>query len=485
MSSASDPQRPNLLLITTDQQRFDTIRAGGNPHIRTPHLDWLVGSGIHFRRCYADSPVCVTSRATLITGQHWSSLKPYGNWTTDTAPDPSRTLPGLLTAQGYQTRAVGKMHYHPPRRNYGWEHMEILQDYYRYTARHPHLGIPMDHGMGQNEMEPVISTVPETHSLTRWIVERSIDFLETRDESRPFLLYTSFSKPHPPFDPCASYWELYRNATMPPPVYGDWSKTPQDVPASFLEPTWRLSSADTFSSELLADVRRAYYALITQIDYNLGILFARLRELDLLENTLILFTADHGEMLGDHHMGAKSVFFEGSAHVPLIVRPPQGVLEEERGTACDALTCLADVMPTFLGTAGSGPPADLPMDGIDLLAAARGESNREVFFGEYTDYHCAIAGDLKYLYTTAGGAELAFDLARDPYEQRDLLTAGEKAEEVARLRSLLTEHLARLGHDAVKEGRLAVLRPAPDRRACRRNSWPGLHTRHELKDVLH
>jgi arylsulfatase len=471
-------QRPNILLITTDQQRFDTLHAAGNPYIRTPHLDWLLESGIHYNRCYADAPVCVTSRATLITGKHWHNLRPYGNWTTDTAPDPNATLPALLTQSGYQTRAIGKMHYVPARRNYGWEHMEILQDYYRFMARHPERGVPMDHGVGQNEMEPVLSTVREEYSLTHWTVERSIEFLETRDTSRPFFLYTSFSKPHPPFDPCAQYWSLYQNATMPNPVYGDWSQRPEDIPPGFMESTWRLNGVDRFSLDLLRDVRRAYYALITQIDYNLGLLFARLRELGVLENTIILFTSDHGEMLGDHYMGAKSVFLEGSAHIPLIVRPLKGRMEAQRGSTCNTLANLADIMPTCLSAAGVSVPSDL--EGLDLLAAADGNANRERLFGNYNGHYMVREGNLKYIYTETGGAELLFDIGTDPMELHNLLSAGSHADAHQRLRGTLAAHLNRPDGDLpLREG------PLPDRRTTRRNSWPGLHTRNELIDVLH
>lgn len=179
----------------------------------------------------------------------------------------------------------------------------------------------MDHGVGQNEMEPALSTVDESHSLTRWTVERAVDFLETRDETRPFFLHVGFAKPHPPLDPCRSYWQMYRDAEVPEPRYGDWSKQPAKIPAGFMGPTSSLNGCDRFSPALLRDVRRAYYACLTQIDYNLGCVFARMRELGLLDNTLIIFSSDHGEMLGDHHMGAKTVFLEGSAHVPLLVRP--------------------------------------------------------------------------------------------------------------------------------------------------------------------
>ena len=151
-------KKPNILLITTDQQRFDTLAALGNAHIYTPHLDWLCDEGIAFTRAYTDCPICMPARATLMTGRHGYSLGLTGN---DTAVLPlavNPTLPGLLTQAGYQTRAQGKMHFHPMRSNYGFEHMELPMDYYRECGRHPAEGLPKEHGVGENETTPVIST---------------------------------------------------------------------------------------------------------------------------------------------------------------------------------------------------------------------------------------------------------------------------------------------------------------------------------------
>lgn len=348
--------RPNVLLITTDQQRFDTIHAAGNPHIRTPNLNWLADNGIRCSNAYTDCPVCVPARATIMTGKHGHSM-------------------GLVTNGG-------KMHFNPRRCNHGFEHMEILEDYYRHMAAHPEKGVPMNHGLGQNVMEPGVSTVDETASLTHWTVDRSIDFLETRDDTRPFFLWTSFAKPHPPLDPCRNYWEMYRDRPVPAPVRGDWSAMLDDVPPGFLASSFHLNMCHRFSDDLIADIRRAYYACITQIDYNLGMLFARLRELDLLENTWIMFTSDHGEMLGDHRMGAKSVGMEGSAHIPMLVKPPGG-----HGSADDRLRGL---LVERLAAAGS----DAVRDG-KLVCRNPGLGLEDLLKNTWPGYHtCKVPADV-------------------------------------------------------------------------------------------
>jgi arylsulfatase A-like enzyme len=482
--------RTNLLLITTDQQRFDTIHRGGNPCIMTPHLDWLADTGVLFRRAYSDAPICCAARATMITGKHYRNLGDYGNWGQPSVPDLQATLPSILTRCGYQTRAIGKMHYHPARCNYGFEHMEILEDYYRFMRQFPERGIPMDHGVGQNEMEPAISTVPESWSLTRWTVNRAIDFLETRDSTRPFFLNVGFAKPHPPFDPCLSYWQLYDGMQLPPPVRGDWSKDPAAIHPAFLGPTRKLSSADRLSDAVLAQAKRAYYACITQIDYNLGHLFARLRELRLLDNTLIVFTSDHGEMMGDHHLSSKSVFLEGSCHVPMIMRAPQQLLPETyHGTQQDHLVSLADLMPTFLAAAGVPAAQNPPMDGADLLASVTSQAPaRQQFIGAYEDHYCIIDGQWKYHYSHTGGAELLFNLEQDPMETRNLAASPELRETRQRLRAALAKALAASGKPAgADSGELKILGETPrDRRQQNANRWPGHHSRdYTPSDVLH
>ncbi len=476
--------KPNILLITTDQQRFDTIHAAGNPHIRTPHLDWLVDNGIRFSRCYSDAPLCIPTRATIMNGKHgYRSGLTYN--TEKVKPINAETsLPGVLTKAGYQTRAQGKMHFKPKRSNYGFEHMELLEDYYRYMARHPEKGTPANTGLGQNEMAPGISTVDETNSLTHWIVDRSVDFIETRDDSRPFFLWASFSKPHPPYDPCLSYWLMYQNATVPEPVYGDWSEDASSIPTGWKKDTLVLNNCDRFSPELIRDARRAYYACITQVDYNLGCLIARLREMDLLDNTFIIFTSDHGDLLGDHHLGAKSRFLEGSAHVPMLVRPPASMMPAEmKGTTCDSFAIPADVYRTCLAAAGADVQVGEECDGLDLMAVARGEQARSHFFGQCEEYYAVHDGQYKYHYCYHGGEELLFDMETDPMEQNNLANDESMAAKKAELRQALIDEMKRVNDEWLEHGDLPV-RPTPTEQELR-GQWPGFHSLAVPNDILH
>ncbi len=475
--------RPNILLITTDQQRFDTISALGNPHIYTPHLDWLVDEGITFTRAYADAPICMPSRATIMTGKHGYNSGLTGNFNSIVPMQDYPTLPGELTKAGYQTRAQGKMHFHPMRANYGFEHMELPMDYYRERHRRAHEGLPKQHGVGENEMEPVISTVHETESLTHWTVQRSIDFLETRDDTRPFFLWTSFTKPHPPFDPCANYWSLYANKDLPGPVRGEWSENVDEIPQGFMNSTYLLNHAYRMTDEQLKDSKRAYYACITQIDYELGLLFARMLELNLFDDTWVIFTTDHGEMLGDHHMGAKSVFLEGAAHIPLLIRPPANAWEDKprAGQQVDTLVNLADIMPTILQMAGVSVPDCV--DGLDLMSLTDGQRLERSFHGNCKDFFAIIEGDWKYAWTALGGGELLFNLADDPHEQHELIRTGKHKDIHKQLRSKLIEQMNEYDSDCVQDGELVHRDIVPGPHGAYR--WPGFHSTVFPTDVLH
>ncbi|HOK04359.1 MAG TPA: sulfatase-like hydrolase/transferase [Victivallales bacterium] len=476
----------NILLITTDQQRFDTIAALGNKNINTPHLNWLVDRGITFTRTYTDAPVCIPARATIMNGQYGYTNDFTLNYGRPSPINSSLSLPGILTAAGMQTRAQGKMHFNPNRKNYGFEHMEILEDYYRQIEKYPEAGVPSNHGLGQNEMEVAISTVDETHSLTHWIVDRSIDFLETRDESRPFFLWTSFSKPHPPFDPCLNYWLLYQNTEVPPPIYGDWSENPEKICPGYIESSRYLGFAERLTQKQLADAKRAYYACITQIDYNLGILFARMRELNILDNTTIIFTSDHGEMLGDHHLAAKQVFFEGSAHIPMIILPAKGLIDESlRGTKCESIASLADILPTCLDAVDIKAPKNLKIDGISLFSQLRGKKIRNLFFGSCGHLHCTIENNYKFLWTGMGGGELLFDLKNDPYEQSNLSHNKSYNTILERMRKLLIEHLKNTKQKGVKNSKLSPYLKSLSINEIRPNCWPGFHSRKRPNEVMH
>ncbi|MBQ7841602.1 MAG: sulfatase-like hydrolase/transferase [Lachnospiraceae bacterium] len=478
--------KDNILLITTDQQRFDTVNAWGNRSIFTPHLNYMAAMGISYTNCYASCPICMPSRTTIMTGRQGfeSGVITNANHQVfmQACTDDRSTLPAVLTDAGYQTCAKGKMHFEPARAHYGFEHMRLPLDYMReYDKKQPQ-SRPKVHGIGECEMEPVISTVDVKDSVTTWIADEAIDFLETRDDTRPFFLWTSFTKPHPPFDPCRDFWDLYENIPLPAPVTGDWSESIEKTPQGFLAGAYENTNMHLFGDAQKQASRRAYYACITQVDYQLGRIFGALREHDLFKNTWIVFTSDHGEMLGDHHMSQKNLFFEGSAHVPLLIVPPAG-----RGIAhnliVDAPTDLADIYPTILAMAGLSSP--VPVSGKNLLAPEALSYDRLFFGNSLNKNFCVMEKKIKLVYSAVGDHTLLFDLNTDPMEQRDLSSDPAWASEKSRLFALLLEHTAAHTPEALEESGYFSTEPAPRFPGDMPGRWFGFHYKDYTVDTFH
>lgn len=488
MSEGTIVSKDNIILITTDQQRFDTIQALGNGHIFTPHLNYMVNEGVAFTRCYADCPVCIPSRTTIMTG-----LKGYESGILANQPhaplmkektERKETLPALLTHHGYQTKAVGKMHFEPARANYGFEDMELPIDYMRHYDKMQNTVKPKAHGLGECLIEPVISTVHENDSITHWITERSIDFIETRDTTRPFFMWTSFTKPHPPFDPPMNFWSLYEHIDMPEPVYGDWSKSLVETPQGFLAGTYENTNMHMQSPEQIKAIRRAYYAMITQVDYSLGRLFASLREQGLLEDTWILFTADHGEMLGDHHAAQKNLFFEGAAHVPMLILPPAGRAKDWRNKKEERLSQLSDIYPTIMAMAGVDI-SEMGLTGVNLLEMEAQEEER-TFIGNTLNVHYCIMDDkMKLVYSRQGGHYLLFDMEADPMEKRDLAENPDFSSVFKKMKAILFEHIKKTSPELINEDGGIITTPEPKVPGDVNHRWFGFHYKDYSMDVFH
>ncbi|MCG3181494.1 MAG: Arylsulfatase [Phycisphaerae bacterium] len=480
--------RPNIVLITADQQRYDTTRPLAPPWMRTPHFDDLAARGVVFSRAYSDCPLCVPARVSIMTGQQTMTHGCNGNRPTADVMGRDATQPGRLRALGYQTAAIGKMHFGPQRVRHGFDEMILPQDYYLHMRR---LGYdvpqPTRHGLGQNELYPTMATVPEALTLTNWIAQQCVEYIrERRDPSVPFFLWCSFPKPHPPLDPPEPYYSMYRDCDIPAPAVGDWA-TDDRCPAAFLRhrQSW---STDRLTPQVLREARAAYYGLITQNDYNMGRVLAALQDLDLFDEAMILYASDHGEYLGDHGTSAKTFFHEPSAHVPMLLRMPMSYAGCPNDVTCDAPVTLADVLPTCVAAAGGRCGDDV--EGLDLAALARGEVPRREYLeatGTPGQRYAAITdGRWKFMWYAEGGTEQLFDIEGDPRELHDLSGSPGAQADRGRLRSELIRRLAARGSDLVSRGDFVAQPPAGDSEADRRRRyWPGYHTEDFTKDVRH
>lgn len=473
---------PNLLLITTDQQRFDTLELDV---VRTPHLDQLRHQGAHFTRAYAETPICVPARVSIMTGRSVFDHGMTHNGPSSAVMGRDGTLPALLREHGYATAAIGKMHFTPQRARHGFDELVLPDDYYRAMAGLPLQ--PMRHGLGQNELHPGMATVPESMTLTAWIADQCVQYVrDRRDPTVPFFLWASFSKPHPPLDPPEPYASMYRDAPIPEPVCGEWAADGDVCPPAFARQRQR-GSYDLLPPPVIRAAREAYYGLVTQVDYAIGRIFAGLQDVGLLDDTLILFTSDHGEFLGDHRSGNKVMFHEPSARIPFLLRLPGS--SPWYGEVNDALVTHTDVLPTLVAAAGGAPPPECT--GLDLVALLHGEARREYLCGLATEagydepiYLAITDGRWKYIWYPEGGHEQLFDLPSDPQELIDL--SGAQPATAGSLHNTLVRELRAHGSPWVTGDRLVSVPLRGDSVADRRASgWPGYHTEHHPADVRH
>lgn len=473
---------PNILLITTDQQRFDTCGPDAPDVLLTPHLDDLARRGIRYSAAYSDCPLCVPARVSIMTGKQPFEHGLLGNGNTCDYMGREETLPGRMRALGYQTAAIGKMHFSPERARHGFDEMILPADYYREMERSGNPLQPMRHGLGQNELFPGLATVPEPLTLTSWITERCVDYLrERRDPTAPFFLWCSYSKPHPPLDPPEPYYSMYRGETLPDPIASDWT-TPH-----CLRRVWHSLGYDAMNAHQFKVARAAYYGLITHIDYNLGRLFAALDDSDELDETLILFTSDHGELLGDHGGGAKACFYEGASHVPFILKLPDSWENRCPGKTDTMPVTHSDILPTLVAAAGGTTGADV--SGLNLLDP---NARRDKLLLQMNWHNrpmastCLTDGRWKYLYYPEEAQEQLFDLAEDPDEVDDLAANPDHAKRLAQYRQELIERHAKAGTGFAVDGDLYQRDPIHlTEEEMRRQTWAGYNTEHIDKDTKH
>ena len=466
MSDNTTNKRPNLVLVTTDQQRWDAMSLAGHPELMTPIMDNMAHLGAWCRRAYSPAPICCPARHTILTG-----CEPATNGVLNNMPAriarPNETLPALLRAAGYQTAEFGRsMHQHPSHARYGFDfrrnspifdHDSEVHTAIRSpnTTERPH-NLPhlLDHAMTTDGYRARPWPYEERFHHTTWTVNATIDFLKTRDMDVPFFMHVGFVAPHPPLVPPACYYDRYAFQKLTEPVVGDWVTPPennalgQDVYSGYVP----------LGGPQIQTSMAGYYGLVNHVD---DMLF-KLR-VALPPNTVVLFCSDHGEMLGDHHRFRKALPFEAVTRVPFMCQGP-GV----PSVAVDEPVSLADILPTFCELAGVAIPAHV--EGRSLLPLWRRHAREDGWDGAdfawrpwvhgegpatpiHGGYHYLTDGRTKYI-RWGDGSELLFDVERDPRETRDLSARPDYAETLAAWRERLIEKLRDRPEGFVRDGKL-------------------------------
>ncbi len=298
---------------------------------------------------------------------------------------------------------------------------------------------------------PQLSPLPADEHPTQWIGDRSIDFIRGEGASAtPWMLFSSFIHPHPPFAPPSPWHKIYRAARMPlPRVPADSEALLTHINRHQNRYKYRDQGLD---QNLLRCMKAHYYACVSFIDYQIGRILAALEEGGCLDDTLVLFTADHGEHLGDYNCFGKRSMHDTCARVPLIVRMPGRF---PAGQRCDAPVSLVDVAPTILNATGN-ENSDMALDGNDLRAVAAGETSPDPVYIQYDHgqrgIYSVITPEWKYAYSAADDREFLFDRVQDPLENRNQAGLAFNRKVCARLRETLLDFLEQGGESEAVDG---------------------------------
>lgn len=434
----SDPARPNILWYCTDQQRFDTIGALGNPHVQTPVLDELVRTGTAFTHAYCQSPICTPSRSSFMTGQYPSRVRNTRNGN-DTFANHPPLISKRLADAGYHCGMVGKFHLQSsgrrtePRLDDGfswWKFSHAPRD--DWEEGHDYAEWVRERGGDLDTLRESDDRVPAEFHQTTWTTERALEFLEEASGSgKPWMLNLNPYDPHPPFVPPRAYADRFDAEAMPGPSFEESDLAAQEA-LSAVDFQTRSRRPEEFEGK---NVQALYYAMIALIDEQFGRLLEYLEQTGQRENTVIIFTSDHGEALGDHGLLLKGCrFYEGLVRVPLIFSCPGQI---QQGLQSEALVELLDLSATILDVAGIETPEQF--QGTSLRPILSGQapahqhrsSVRSEYFDALDGSFLQAGGEASFatmyrtrshklvIYHKEGLGEL-FDLEKDPWEHENL-----------------------------------------------------------------
>jgi len=425
-------EAPNIILLYVDQMRADAMRCAGNSAIETPNLDRLAAEGVRFSHCISTTPVCVAARYSLLTGRREGETKRFANNRPEIEPVHD-TIPALLGYAGYHTHSIGKMHFFPPRRHYGLHSREVMQELPRWPQDDDYLMWLREQGYGHKReihgirnllyVQPQTSPLPQEVHGSWWCGNRMVDFLRTNHDRR-FFMWTGFIGPHPPYNAPAPWESMYDIDEVPFPIATD--RDEETMP--FQMRTLRYyANYENAGPERLRRCVALYYAVVSLIDHQVGRMLDTLEELGILDDTLIVFTGDHGEMLGDHLTCQKANPYEAAVRVPMIMRWPERI---EAGRVRDDLVGGTDLFPTFMDAAGIDPPVLEELKGQSLLSEDGGghadpRDEWVACYGMGASRWLSLRREgLKYNYYCDNGWEELYDLDEDPTEEHNLVLEG-------------------------------------------------------------
>ena len=434
--------KPHILFIQTDQLAANVLRPYGDTICQSPNIDWLADTGVVFDTAYCNFPLCAPSRFSMATGLLASKIGAFDNAAEMPASIP--TYAHYMRDLGYQTCLSGKMHFVGPDQLHGFE-KRLTSDLYpsdfEWTAdweAAEYNGATDIRMLTQSGICARSVQIDYDDEVTHRAVREIYDVARSSDE-RPLFLHVSYTHPHDPYLCKREHWERYDGLEVPPPRIGFLGEGETDPHSLRILKQHGLADADV-SDEVVMRARRAYYGSVSYIDDQVGALLGALRASGLADNTVIIFSSDHGEMLGERGLWLKKNFFDQALRVPLIIRDPNrfkpGRVRE--------FASLLDLLPTCasLGSGGTWENAVEPLDGADLtpfIENGTSEPKRAVYAellceGILAPIFMIRRGRFKFVTSTSDPDQL-FDLEADPDELINLAGNAAHAETVAAFRS--------------------------------------------------
>jgi len=448
--------KPNIVVICADQLRFDAVDVSEGVQTHTPALRQLAAQGTRFENCYTPSPVCAPARASMLTGLYPSQ---HGLWANGVSLPPEVPLASRELADGgYDCGLVGKLHLSAAfegrteqRHSDGFSWFRWAHDpshgssenaYHAWLRhKHPDIWSDLQHhvvrpgGATPELRKEAFAKVPARAHYSTWVADAATEFIESREDGNPFFLVANFFDPHPPFAVPDEYLEHVDAASVPPP-HGDAGDL-DDRPAFLKRASGggyasHLPTFDGQTDESLALLRRTYYAMIKLVDAGVGEILSVLERRGIADSTLVLFTSDHGEMLGDHGLLLKGpMMYEGAVRVPLILRWP-GVVPA--GRTVDSMVGLHDIASTLRARGNSEALSDDDLDLVDVASGKRpgrtyaASQYRDSCFPSQPPIHTSMfrSGDHKIILWHTEGAQPQppegelYDLSVDPHELNNL-----------------------------------------------------------------
>lgn len=446
-------RRPNILIIYTDQQRQDSLGCYGNNIINTPNLDKLASEGCRLDNFFVQNPVCSPSRMCFLTGRYCSSLGIGQNGIP--FPEDAVSINNILKPYGYHSAQIGKLHFLPhsnrnhkdPTSTYGFDTF-ILSDepgcyndaYLKWIElfdpdmiEKAAVGIPLlerskDYGelpktnKPRKFSKPYIFEAEEDLTHSSFVASETCKFLKTRKGKEPFFAIAGFFAPHPPLNPPERFVEMYNLEDMPLPKISESDPVKPNL------------DKDTFNS--IKKIRLYYIALVSHVDDCVGRILNTLKKTGLDENTIVIFTSDHGENLGDHKRGGKGLpGFDTVIRVPFIIKYPDII---EPGTSTKELVEAVDIVPTLLDFCGVQTPRYVQGKSVASLLEGKQKVHREDIymehFSKYNNKNCTVRSKEYMYFCNTEGLELLYDIKNDPYQLRDISKEKEYSDILSEMR---------------------------------------------------